>query len=291
MMSNITLGLWALGKSEDFHAPKSARDAKDVIKAAYRKGIRSFDSAFSYGTDSLLYSALREMGKEKEDVEIFEKIMPCKSLKRKAEASLRSLKRDSLDAIIIHWPSGDEKIYSALRDAEALVKEGKFNSLGVSNFPLPLTEKLRKDFDIAYDEYFSSPAMLREKADGLKSLKYGIFSFGSLLSDNLSGRRKELYYYKGKAHEEFLKLKALIEEVSLKNKKSIKETLISFALFDKPHRIIIGASRSEHLDDLSSYEMEASDYNAIAKKAETLMRYNTSDNIFGHAWRKNESSS
>ena len=44
---------------------------KDIIKKAYKKGIRAFDTAFSYsGADSMLYSAMREMGVKRDEYEI-----------------------------------------------------------------------------------------------------------------------------------------------------------------------------------------------------------------------------
>ena len=126
--NDITLGLWAVGNSAGFHAPIDARSAKNLIKTAYKKGIRSFDSAFSYGSDSLLYAALRELGVRSDEVEIFEKIMPFKSLRRKAEASLRALKRDCIDALIIHWPR-EEELFQALREAEKLITLAKRGDL------------------------------------------------------------------------------------------------------------------------------------------------------------------
>ena len=52
----------------DFHTPLSPREGKDIIKKAYTKGIRAFDTAFSYsGADSMLYSAMRAKGVSRDE--------------------------------------------------------------------------------------------------------------------------------------------------------------------------------------------------------------------------------
>ena len=287
MKSKITLGLWALGNSEGFHNPMTAREAKDIIKDAYKKGIRSFDSAFSYGTDNLLYSALKEIGIKTSDVEIFEKIMPYQSLRKKAEASLRALKTEKAEAIIIHWPRRKEELFAALKEAEKMVEEGKFNELGISNFPASLTKKISSSFEITYDEYFFSPTYAPEPQKGFKNLKYGIFSLGSLLKDEKEeDRRKDLFYYSEDAFPLFLQLKQTIRRIAEERGCTLRDVLLSFALYDNPYRVIIGSRRKEHIDLPSNIiSMEEKDYSAIMEKSRALSHYMKGDNIFNHDWR------
>ena len=285
-MSKITLGLWAFGNAEGFHSKISPREAKDIIKTAYKKGIHSFDSAFSYNTDSILYSALKEIGIRTESVEIFEKIMPYKTLRKKAEASLRALKTEGIEALIMHWPREEEEVYAALRDAETLVEEGKFLSLGLSNFPHYLFEKIKKDFDIRYNEYFSAPTYITPPEKDCRNLKYGIYSFGSLLHDDSpQDARKNLFYYGKEAYPHFIALKNTVKEIAQKKEKSVKQILFSFALSDNPYRVITGAGRKEHIEQQEEDVLEKEDYIAIMEKAEALSGYNKSDNIFSHDWK------
>ena len=281
----LTLGLWALGNSEGFHSKITAREAKDIIKTAYKKGIHSFDSAFSYNTDNLLYSALREMGVKTEDVEVFEKVMPYKSMRKKVEASLRALRTEHLTSLIIHWPSAEEQLFSALKDAEGIMEEGKCSSIGISNFPHSLARRVEKDFQISYNEYFSAPTFPSSPVEGLRNLKYGIFSFGSLLKDDMQDARKDLFYHQKEVLPSFLSLKRTIDEIAKEKGASRKEILISFALYDNPHRIIIGAGRKEHLDALEAPPLEERYYSAIMEEGMKVASYNESDNVFSHNWR------
>ena len=48
------MGLWNLSRTP-FHRTLSSREGKDIIKEGYRRGIRYFDAAYSYGdAESLL---------------------------------------------------------------------------------------------------------------------------------------------------------------------------------------------------------------------------------------------
>ena len=58
--STRILGLWNMGDSQGFHERKDPRVLKDIIKTAYRNGVDTFDSAFSYkDSDSMLSSAMK----------------------------------------------------------------------------------------------------------------------------------------------------------------------------------------------------------------------------------------
>lgn len=286
--NKLCLGLWALGNSQGFHSKTEPRDAKNIIKAAYQKGIRSFDTAFSYHNTNLLYSALKEIGVKTDSVEIFIKVMPYKTLGKKVEAELRALKCEKVKSILIHWPS-DKGLYEALKAAEKLKDEGKAESIGISNFPPGITEKIQKDFLLSYCEIYSSPTLINMPAKGLKVLKYGIFSFGSLLRDDVpKDARNTLYYYQSPYYGTFLDLKDKIKEISEKKCISPKETLLSFAAYDNPERIIIGARKKEHLTDLNICELNEDEYLSIYEKSVKLSKGFSSDNIFCHNWKSQD---
>ena len=83
------MGLWNLSRTP-FHRTLSSREGKDIIKEGYRRGIRYFDAAYSYGdAESLLSAAMRETGKD--DWRVISKVMPVPTARRKAEATLRRL--------------------------------------------------------------------------------------------------------------------------------------------------------------------------------------------------------
>lgn len=55
-------------------------------------------------------------------------------VRAKVEQSLKSMKRDSVDLLYLHAPDPDTRIEDTLAEVHELHKEGKFKSLGLSNF-------------------------------------------------------------------------------------------------------------------------------------------------------------
>ena len=118
-MSKRILGLWNMGDGS-FHNKLSPKDSKSLIKAAIRDGITSFDTAFSYKeADSMLYSALKEAGCQRESIELISKIMPVPTLERKAEAVLRRLNTEYIDILLIHWHQM-KRLYIALSESSKI---------------------------------------------------------------------------------------------------------------------------------------------------------------------------
>ena len=133
-------------------------DAACLIHTAYELGINFFDHATCYGRDgeaeTRFGDAFPKTGIRREDVYIQSK---CGILSEKGEFnwsketilesvddSLRRLKLDYLDALLLHRP---DLLYEPEQIAEAfdeLEKSGKVRFFGVSNVPTMMLEVLRK---------------------------------------------------------------------------------------------------------------------------------------------------
>ena len=169
----------------DFHTPLSGREGKNIIKKAYKTGIKAFDTAFSYSeADSLLYSAMREMGVKRDEYEIWSKVMPVPTLRKKVDASRRRLGSDFFDILMLHWPTREESLFSSLKILESLKNENIAKEIGVSNFPISLLSKVINDFPISHHE---RPLSLiwnkeweEEKKLQLKTIAYSPGGFGLL---------------------------------------------------------------------------------------------------------------
>ena len=133
-------------------------DAANLIRTAYELGINFFDHATCYGRDgeaeTRFGDAFLKTGIRREDVYIQSK---CGILSEKGEFnwsketiiesvndSLRRLKLDYLDALLLHRP---DLLYEPEQIAKAfdeLEKDGKVRFFGVSNVPTMMLEVLRK---------------------------------------------------------------------------------------------------------------------------------------------------
>ena len=281
-MSRIYLGLWAMGDSKGFHEEKDPRTAKNEIKDAWRSGIRAFDTAFSYNTDSLLYSALRELGVRTDETEIIEKIMPVPTLRKKAEASLRALHSEKVSHLLIHWPADAAMLFPSLREAEKLMDEGKAEHIGISNFPAELASMVRNDFDITMHERAYSPVWIRdEEKEKLPLTLYGIFGFGTLFHrDRPSDERGKLYMYS--CPEEWNALNDEIERIASLHDTTKAAVLFSFAE-RRSDAIIVGTGCRDYLS--SGFTLSDGEHASLMMKALALDAKAPSDNIFDHNWR------
>ena len=113
-------------------------------------GYRSLDTAQYYENEAMVASAVRKSGVPRDEFFITSKL--CQShpsyeqAKENVKGSLRRMKLDYLDLMLIHWPMGnDSDIWQAFED---LVKEGYLRSIGVSNFYPKTYEALVKNASV-----------------------------------------------------------------------------------------------------------------------------------------------
>ncbi len=149
-LSNIGLGTWALGGGGYAYGwgPQDDKESISTIWQALDLGINWIDTAPVYGfghaekivgralkgyKEILIASKCGLIWNEKR------KISGClkrASIRQEIEASLRRLRRDTIDLYQIHWPDPDEDIEEAWNFMTDLIKEGKIRYAGVSNFDL-----------------------------------------------------------------------------------------------------------------------------------------------------------
>ena len=140
-ISAILFGGWQAGKSGWTNI-----DDGDVIaahRAAFDKGITTFDTAEAYGEGYSERILAQALGDKRDQIVIATKVWAA-NLKRDlvfeaCERSLKNLGTDRIDLYQIHWPSGSfgspvipiEETIGALTE---LKEQGKIRAIGVSNF-------------------------------------------------------------------------------------------------------------------------------------------------------------
>ncbi|RDU68930.1 aldo/keto reductase [Helicobacter cholecystus] len=147
----LGLGVWCI---ED-------NIVENVIKEAFKIGYRHIDSAQAYENERGVGEAVRNSGIPREQIFVTSKIRAeykdYKSAKDSIDISLKTMKLDYIDLMLIHSPQpwndfrgGDYfeeniEVYKALEDAQ---KEGKVRSIGVSNFLQKDLENILKNCQI-----------------------------------------------------------------------------------------------------------------------------------------------
>ncbi len=111
-------------------------DTKRCVLEAIETGYRSIDTAQAYGNESGVGEAISSCGLPREEFFITTKIWITNAGYEKAKASidesLKKLKTDYIDLMLIHQPFSD--YYGTYRAMEEAYKAGKLRAIGVSNF-------------------------------------------------------------------------------------------------------------------------------------------------------------
>lgn len=111
-------------------------EAERCVLDAISVGYRSIDTAQAYSNEEGVGNAIVKCGVPREELFITTKVWISNSGYEKAktsiEESLRKLKTDYIDLLLIHQPFGD--YYGTYRAMEEAYKAGKVKAIGVSNF-------------------------------------------------------------------------------------------------------------------------------------------------------------
>lgn len=113
-----------------------SEETERCVLAAIKNGYRSIDTAQAYGNEEGVGQAIVKCGLPREELFITTKIWISNAGYEKAKASieesLKKLKTDYVDLLLIHQPFGD--YYGTYRAMEEAYKAGKARAIGVSNF-------------------------------------------------------------------------------------------------------------------------------------------------------------
>jgi 2,5-diketo-D-gluconate reductase B len=114
-------------------------DATEAVRDALEIGYRQIDTARAYGNEAQVAEGIAQSGVPREEFFLTTKIFPGDfepdALKAAAHESLRGLRTDYLDLLLLHWPDPQVPLHRTLAALNDLREEGAIRSLGVSNFP------------------------------------------------------------------------------------------------------------------------------------------------------------
>lgn len=125
-----------------------------AVSFALTNGYSLIDTAQAYGNEAQVGKGWKASGKSRSEIFLTTKIRNMnqgyQSSKRSLEKSLKHLQTDYVDLCLIHWPNLRD-FNKSVRTWQALVEMreiGKCRAIGVSNFTIPLIEKLINEIDI-----------------------------------------------------------------------------------------------------------------------------------------------
>lgn len=131
--------------------PLTGDVARAAILSAADIGYRAFDTAQMYGNEAETGEALEATGLPREDLCITTKVHPDNFTEEKFQASveqsLKDLRVDYVDVLLLHWPPIGEDIVPSLKLLEKTYAAGLARNIGVSNYTAQMMRDAVKIID------------------------------------------------------------------------------------------------------------------------------------------------
>jgi 2,5-diketo-D-gluconate reductase B len=147
----------------------TGEDCVVAVRDALELGYRHVDTARMYGNETEVGQGLHDSGLNRDEVFLTTKIwrsdLRAKDVHQELEESLRELRTEYVDLLLIHWPNRDIPLAETLGSMLAERDAGRARHIGVANFPSKL---LRQAVELApilcdqveYHPYLGQPEVL-----------------------------------------------------------------------------------------------------------------------------------
>lgn len=131
--------------------PLTGDVARSAIATAAEVGYRAFDTAQMYENEAETGEALEATGVPREALCITTKVHPDNfgedRFMASVEQSLKDLRVDYVDVLLLHWPPIGGDIAPSLRLLEEALKRGLTRNIGVSNYTIAMLHDAAKIVD------------------------------------------------------------------------------------------------------------------------------------------------
>jgi 2,5-diketo-D-gluconate reductase B len=118
--------------------PLTGDELRNAMMHAGEVGYRSFDTAQLYENEAETGEALADLGFARDEICVTTKVHPDnfneETFLPSVEESLKKLKLDFVDVLLLHWPPADGDITLSLKLLEQAHKAGYARNIGVSNY-------------------------------------------------------------------------------------------------------------------------------------------------------------
>lgn len=119
-----------------------------AVECAAKVGYRSFDTAQMYGNEATTGEALQATGLARGDICVTTKVNVSNfnegSFLSSVEQSLKDLRLDQVDVLLLHWPPGDGNIAPSLKLLQQAYDRKLTRNIGVSNYTIAMLQEAVK---------------------------------------------------------------------------------------------------------------------------------------------------
>ena len=169
--------------------------ATELVTHAINIGYRHIDTARKYGTEEQVGEGIRASGIARGELWVTTKVTELDAREadflRSAETSLKALRLDYVDLLLVHWPQPKVPFTETLGALAKAKRRGMTRHIGVSNFTLAMLEEAVRvcpepliTNQIEYHAYLPQDRMLAAlKRHGMILTAYCPVARGQLLDD------------------------------------------------------------------------------------------------------------
>lgn len=288
-VSALTIGTWAIGGANWGDVNK--KDSIDAIHAMLDCGVNSIDTAPAYNfgeservvgealvgrRDKVFITTKTAVYNTKEQP--FVKDGRRESVLRLCDESLKNLRTDYIDLMIIHWPDIEHNAPFAetMGALEDLKKAGKIRFIGVSNFDQKQIEEVRKYGDVvALQPPYSMVNRSAEElmkwtaSQGMANMCYGSLGAGILTGairklPNFAPDDMRLVFYdffKEPRFSQVMKLLTVLDEIAKAHNAPVAQVTVNWnAQKDFVSTALSGVRNAEEaIENCRGFEWSLSD--------------------------------
>lgn len=238
-------------------------ETKKCVLDALNTGYRSIDTAQAYGNEAGVGDAVSESGIARDEIFITTKIWitnaGCENAKKSIDESLKKLKTDYVDLLLIHQPFGD--YYGSYRAMEEAYKQGKARAIGVSNF---------------YPDRYLDIEHFAEIKPAVNQMETHVFQQQKVLREYMAKHNTQLMSWGpfAEGRNDFFTNKVL-SDIGAKYGKSVAQTALRFLIQSG----IVVIPKSVHHERIQQ-NFEVFDFELSAEDMQTIANLDTGNSLF-----------
>lgn len=238
-------------------------ETKKCVLDALNTGYRSIDTAQAYGNEDGVGDAVSESGIARDEIFITTKIWITnagyENAKKSIDESLKKLKTDYVDLLLIHQPFGD--YYGSYRAMEEAYKQGKARAIGVSNF---------------YPDRYLDIEHFAEVKPAVNQMETHVFQQQKVLREYMAKHNTQLMSWGpfAEGRNDFFTNK-VISDIGAKYGKSVAQTALRFLIQSG----IVVIPKSVHHERIQQ-NFEVFDFELSAEDMQTIANLDTGNSLF-----------
>lgn len=238
-------------------------ETKKCVLDALDTGYRSIDTAQAYGNEAGVGDAVAESGIARDEIFITTKIWISnagyENAKKSIDESLKKLKSDYIDLLLIHQPFGD--YYGSYRAMEEAYRQGKARAIGVSNF---------------YPDRYLDIEHFSEIKPAVNQMETHVFQQQKVLREYMAKHNTQLMSWGpfAEGRNDFFKNKVL-SDIGAKYGKSVAQTALRFLIQSG----VVVIPKSVHHKRIQQ-NFEVFDFVLSAEDMKTIANLDTGNSLF-----------